>query len=118
AAEPEGDGLVEEPSALPPDPELNDDEVGPVERSIAVGSEHQFSRPFPPREHAARQAADDLQAVHVRVEPGELVHGQSVPVRDDSLDELRGVRTPPAHDGDLGSHAGGSYGKVRKPWNR
>ena len=65
AAELEGQRLVDQARCLAADPQLDDDEVGAVQRPLAVLGDDEPTRPFVLLEDAARQPADDVEPLVV-----------------------------------------------------
>ena len=65
--------LVDEPRGLAADAQLDEHEVGAVERGVAVAGEGQPAGPAEPVEHPLGQAADDREPLGVDVEQDELV---------------------------------------------
>ena len=89
--------LVAEPRRLAADTDLDEDEGGAVESAVEVRRPHEGAAVFLAREHALRQAADDLEPLRVDVVERELVHRQLRQVRD----ELGRVGRAGADDGEL-----------------
>ena len=104
AAEPMGQGLVDEADRLAADPELDEHERGPVDRGVAVGGRRQPARPADAPADPSGEPGDDLQSLCVDVVEDQLVDRQPVhPVRH-ALDELGRVGAASADDGDLQAH--------------
>ena len=89
--------LVGETRALAADPDLDEHEVGAVDRRVEVVGDLDRAGVALPLEHAARQAADDLAPLRVDVVQHELRDVEPRQPRD----ELRRVRRAAADDGDL-----------------
>ena len=71
-----GQRLVDQAGRLAADPELDEDEVGAVERRVAVAGQYQPARPSPRGRASAGEPADDLEPLRVDVEQDELVDRQ------------------------------------------
>ena len=98
-----GNGLVRVAGGLAADPQLEQHGVGAVDAGVEVGGGG-APRPGCPRvaEDPAREAADELQPLGVRVDQHELVDASSgVAQPGEPVDQLRGVRRPAADDGEL-----------------
>ena len=72
-AEPRRQRLVAEPGPLAADPELDEDEVGAVDRRVAIGRPDDAPGPALAGEHPLGEAADDREPLGVDVEEGDLV---------------------------------------------
>ena len=80
------------------------DEVGAVDRPMAIVCRGQLPGPSPAAEHPAGQAAHRLQPIAVRVEEDELVHHHPVLVVAQAVDQLRRIGTPATDHGYLRPH--------------
>ncbi len=100
-AEPVGQRLVDVPGLLAADPELDHDEVGPVECGVAIVGRADACRPADPPEHPARQRRNDLEPAEIRVEERELIDRKTVDPPRESLDELGRIRAAGTDDRDL-----------------
>ena len=76
--EPRRQRLVAEPGRLPADPELEEHDVGAVDRGVAIGRPDQPARPALLAEHPLGEPADDLEPLGVDVEQGDLVDRDAV----------------------------------------
>ncbi len=65
-------GLVGEARILPADPDLDEDEVRPVDRAIEMVSRRQPAREALSLEHSRGQSADDLAPLRIDVVEHEL----------------------------------------------
>src|SRR4029453_9085997 len=93
--------LVDEPRGLSADAELDDHEVGAVERGVEDTGELEATRPAEAREHPSGHAADDLRAVRIDVEEDQVVDPDAIVANGKPLDPLRRVRAAATDDGDL-----------------
>ena len=93
--------LVAEPRGLPADAKLEEDGVGAVERAVQVGRLDQPAAEALAREHAPREAGDDLEPRRVDVVEDQLGQVEAVPLAGEAGDELGRVRRPAADDRDL-----------------
>jgi hypothetical protein len=107
ASEPERDRLVLESRGLTSHAELDDHEVGALERLITLCGQREVPRPAGATHHPIREGANDGQPLGVDVQQHEIVHREAVAARHESLDELRRVRAPAADDRHLHTHAAG-----------
>ena len=105
-AEPRRQGLVDEPRGLTADAELDEHEVGAVDRRVPVAGESQSADPVEPIEHPLGQPADDREALGVDVEQDQLVDRQPIGSPDEALHQLRGVGAAATDDGDLDAQGG------------
>ena len=112
ASELERQSLIDEPGGLATHAQLDDDEMGSIERAIAIGGEDQLAGPFVAREDATREAAHDLEPLRVDVQQHELVDRHALAAREKALDELRGVRAAATDNSDFYPHVGASYAKM------
>ena len=103
-AEPRRQRLVDEAGRLAADAELDEDEVGAVERAVAVAVWIEPAGPAEPGQHPPGEAADDLEPLGVDVEQDELVDPDAVVAAREALDELRRVRAAAADDRELQAH--------------
>ena len=101
AAARERDGLVGEARGLAPDANLDQHEVGSVERAVELAGEHEPALVAASVEHSPRERADDLAPGLVDVVQRELVHVEHLAVAREPRHELRRVRRPGADDGNL-----------------
>ena len=101
AAAGEGHGLVGKPRLLPADADLDEHEVGAVERAVEVVGDLEQAVVALAREHARGKAADDLAPLHVDVVQHELAHVDAVALAREARHELRRVRRAAADDRDL-----------------
>ena len=97
----EGQRLIGEACLLAADAELDEHEVGVVDRGGGVIGQGQAAWPFDPMQHALGKPAHDLQPVHVEVVEHELVDGQAVAAVGEPLDQLGCVGAAAANDDDL-----------------
>ncbi len=98
------DGLVAQASGLAPDAELDEHEVGAVERGIAIERPDEAAGPAGLSEHSLGEAADDRKPLGIDVEQDELVDGQAVGAADHALHQLGRVRAPATDDRHLDAH--------------
>ena len=103
--------LVHVASRLTAHPELENDEIGPLESRRAIGSGQELARPTDAIEHSTGEPGHRSEPLEVGVEKHELVHGQAIHPPCEALHELRRVRAAAAYDGDL--HAHDSTSKTR-----
>ena len=96
--------LVDVASRLPPDAQLDDDEVGSFEGGVRIGRGPERPAPTPLPQDALREPPDDFASLVARIEQDEIVDDHAVLLIAESVDQLRGVRAPAAHDGHLGPH--------------
>src|SRR5207244_13121036 len=94
-------GLVRQPGLLPADADLDQDEVGPVERAVELVRHRQRSVVALLFQHPRREPADDLAALRIDVLEHELAYADPVAVARQPGDELRRVGRPAADHGDL-----------------
>ena len=94
--------LVDEPRRLAADAELDEHEVGAVDRGVGVAGAGS-ARPGQPSRSSIRagQPADDLQALGVDVEEDQLVDRQAIRAPRDALDQLRRVGAAAPDDREL-----------------
>ena len=97
AAASERKRLVREPRRLAADPDLDEHEVGAVDRAVELAGELERSRESDTLEHAARQRADHGQSLGVDVVQHQLADLE----RRESGHELRRVGRARADDRDL-----------------
>ena len=105
ASVPHRQRLVHVAGRLPPDAQLDDDEVGPFERGVGIGRRRERPAPTPRPQDALREPADDLATHVARVEQDEVVDDHAVLDITQAVDELGGVGAPTTHDSHLGAHA-------------
>ena len=96
--------LVDEPGRLSTDPQLDDHEVGAVERLVARCGLDDPGGGVGLVGHPVRQTADDAEPLRVDVVEDELVDRQPVIATHEPLDELGGVRAATADDRDPDAH--------------
>src|SRR6266511_535404 len=104
AAELQRQRLVDAPLRLPADAKLDDHEVRAVQRLLEPPGQLQPAAEAGPREHAAGEAADHLQALLVGVEQHQLVHWQPLRAGGEALHQLWGVGAASPHHRDLQAH--------------
>lgn len=90
--------LVLVASGLAADPQLQQHRVRPGHARLQVGGGDDTARVALLGEDPPGQPADQLKAVRVRVDQGELLDGQAVAQPREPVDQLGGVRGPAAHD--------------------
>ena len=93
----EGHRLVPEPRGLAADPDLDQHEVGAVERPVEIAGPHEVAGEPLPREHPRRQRADDVEALRVDLVQRDLRHVEPREPRH----ELRCIGRARADDCDL-----------------
>ena len=93
------DRLVGEPCGLAAYADLQEHEVGGVERAIQVAGEHQLARETLAGEHPSGQTADHAEALGVDVMEGQLADVEAF--AQQARDELGRVRRAAADDRDL-----------------
>ena len=98
------DGLVAQPRGLAADPELDEHEIGAVQRGIAIGRPDETAGPAGLPEHPLGETADDREALGIDVEQDELVDGQAVGAADHALHQFGRVRAPATDDRHLDAH--------------
>ena len=89
---------------LAADAQLDEDEVGAVERGIAIARQDEPAGPAEPLEHPPGEPADDLEPLGIDVEQDELVDRQAVGAAGDALDQLGRVGAAAADDRELDAH--------------
>ena len=99
-AEPAGDRLVPKSSGLTADPQLDEDEVGAVERRIPVQGLGESTAPALAGEHPTGHAGDDAEPLRIAVEEHELVDRQTGRPCRDAFDQLGGVGAAASDDHD------------------
>ena len=109
-----GQRLVDQSSLLAADAQLDQHEVGAVERLRPVAGDRQLARPTTAAEHPPGQSADDLAPLGIDVEQRQLVGGQSGRAPRDAVNELRGVGAAPTHDRDLDAHSDSTLWATRE----
>ena len=97
--------LVDVAGRLPSDAQLDDDEVGALERGVTIRGGREGAAPAPVAQNAFGQAPHRFAAFLARVEQHEVVDDHSVLVVAQPVDELGGVRAPTPHDRHLYPHA-------------
>ena len=97
--QPQASGTVSsrKPRRLAADADLDQHEVGAVERPVEITCLHELAVEFLTREHPRSQAADDVESLRVDVVQRDLGHIESREARD----ELGRVRRAGADDRDL-----------------
>ena len=98
------DGLVAQASSLTADPELDEHEIGAVQRGIAIGRPDEPAGPAGLPEHPLGETADDRKALGIDIEQDELVDGQAVGAADHALHQFGRVRAPATDDRHLDAH--------------
>ena len=93
--------LVGEPRLLTADADLDEHEVGPVERAVEIVRQRQSAREPAALEHPSREPADDFQPLRVDVLQGELRHVEPSALTREPGHELRRVGRAAADDRDL-----------------
>ena len=101
AAAGERDRLVREARLLAADADLDQDEVGAVERAIEVAGHLQLAGIALPLQHPRGEAADHVAPLLVDVVQDELAHVDLVALTREPRDELGRVRRAAADDRDL-----------------
>ncbi len=101
AAAGERDGLVREARLLAADADLDQDEVGAVERAVEVAGHLQLAGVALPLQHPRGEAADHVAPLLVDVVQDELAHVDLVALPREPRDELGRVRRAAADDRDL-----------------
>ena len=101
AAAGERDGLVREARLLAADANLDQDEVGAVERAIEVAGHLQLAGIALALQHPRGEAADHVAPLLVDVVQDELAHVDLVALPREPRHELRRVRRAAADDRDL-----------------
>ncbi len=94
-------GLVDKSCLLPADPDLEEDEVGPLDSAVEIVRHGQPTAVALLLEHALGHPADDPAPFGVDVVQHELAHGKPLPLARDTRDELGRVRRPGAYNRDL-----------------
>ena len=93
--------LVGEPRLLAADADLDEHEVGSVERSVEIVRQRQSAREPVPLEHPSGEPADDLEPLGVDVLQHELRHVEPLALAREPGHELRRVGRAAADDRDL-----------------
>jgi hypothetical protein len=101
AAAGERHGLVGEPCLLAADANLQDHEVGSIERAVEVAGQRELAGERLSSEHPAGKPSDDLQALGVDVLEDELRNVEAFPLACEPRDELRRIRRASADDRNL-----------------
>src|ERR1019366_8942381 len=100
-AEAQRQGLVHEPGRLAADADLEQDEVGPLERAIASDGGDQTAAPAGPVQHPPSESAHDPEALGVHIEQDQVIDRESVAAAREPLDQLRRICAAPADNNDL-----------------
>ena len=98
AAAPQGDRLVELAGRLSAHPQLDEDEVGPVERTGQIVGDRQASWPPLTGEDPGADPGDRVQPLAVWVVQDELAHWCEVTQPADAVDQLGRVAAPATDD--------------------
>ena len=102
---PDRERLVDVARRLAPDAQLDDDEVGPLQRGMRVGRRRERPVPSPRPQNAFGESPDHLSTQVARIEQDEIVDDHPVLDIAEAVDQLRRVRAPSADDNHLGPHA-------------
>ncbi len=98
------DGLVAQTRGLAADAQLNEHEIGAVQRGIAIGRPDETAGPAGLFEHPLGEAADDRETLGIDVEQNELVDRQAIGAADHALHQFGRVRAPATDDRHLDAH--------------
>jgi len=107
----EGQGLVEQPGLLAADPQLDDDEVGALQRLAPISRQRQNARPAAFCEYAAGKPTDNLESLRVHVQQEQLIDWKALGMTGEALDQFWRVGTAPADDCNLDAHVQRCYAK-------
>jgi len=96
--------LVAETRLLTADAELDEDDIGAIDRGVPISRLEHPARPALTGEHALRQTAHDREPLRVDVEEGDLVDLDAVGSPGEAVDELWRVRAAASDDRQLEAH--------------
>ena len=97
----ERDRLVREARRLAADADLDEHEIGAVERAVEIAGDEELAVEALAGQHPPGHAADDVAALGVDVVQGELGHVDAVALAGEAGHELGRVRRAAADDRDL-----------------
>ena len=107
----EWQGLIEQAGLLAAHAQLDDDEVGALQRLVPVSRQRQNARPAPLCQNAAGKPTDDLESLGIQVQEDQLVDRQAPGMSGEALDQFRRVGAAPADDRNLDAHLERCYAK-------
>ena len=87
------------PCRLATDPELADNKVRASDRRGEVVTPRDIDASARALNHASRQIADDVEAPQVRIDQPNRRDRQSIPAKQNAIDELGGVRRSTPNNG-------------------
>ena len=106
--------LIEQAGLLAAHPQLDDDEVGALQRLAPISGQRQNAGPAAFCQHAAGKPTDNPESLGIHVQEDQLVDWQAAGMSGKALDQFRRVGAASANHGNLDAHVERCYAKERK----